>query len=75
MAYVFNEFNDTLAQADYDIRSYLEHTEAYLELKVLMRLVTAFDQTAWVNQCCYWPCIFLLWQHCMASRNHLAISG
>ncbi len=48
----FNEFKDTLAEADYDIRSYLKHSEAYLELKVfkvLMRLVTAFVQTALVG--------------------------
>jgi cbb3-type cytochrome oxidase subunit 1 len=47
----FNELKNTLAEADYDIRSYLKHSEAYLELKVfkvLMRMVTAFVQTALV---------------------------
>ncbi len=49
---VFNEFKDSLAEADYDIRSYLKHSYAYLELKVfkvLMRLVIAFVQTALVG--------------------------
>lgn len=43
----FDNFKDTLAETDSDIRSYLKNSEAYLQLKVfkvLMRLVTAFVQ-------------------------------
>lgn len=48
----FNEIKNTLAEADYDIRSYLKHREEYLQLKafkVLMRLVTTFAQAALVG--------------------------
>lgn len=48
----FTKLKDTLAEADLDVRSYLKHSEEYLQLKVfkvLMRLVTAFVQTALVG--------------------------
>lgn len=48
----FDQFKETIAEVDEDVRSYLKHSEAHLELKVfkiLMRLVTAFFQTAVVG--------------------------
>lgn len=44
----FDKFKNTLTETDYDVSSYLKHSEAYLKLKVfkiLMRLVTSFFQT------------------------------
>lgn len=48
----FDKIKDTLTETDYDIRSYLKHSEAYIQLKVfkiLMRLVTASVQTLLVG--------------------------
>jgi hypothetical protein len=48
----FHQFKETIAEVDVDVRSYLKHSEAHLELKVfkiLMRLVTAFFQTLLVG--------------------------
>jgi len=48
----FDKFKNTLLETDTDIRSYLKHSEAYLQLKVfkvLMRLVTAFVQVLLVG--------------------------
>ena len=48
----FDQFKETIVEADEDVRSYLKHSEGYLELKVfkiLMRLVTTFFQTALVG--------------------------
>jgi hypothetical protein len=48
----FDQFKETIAELDVDVRSYLKHSEAHLELKVfkiLMRLVTAFFQTLLVG--------------------------
>ena len=48
----FNQFKETIAEADEDMQLYLKHSEAYLQLKVfkiLMRLVTTFFQTALVG--------------------------
>ena len=48
----FDQFKETIVEADTDARSYLKYSESYLELKVfkiLMRLVTIFFQTALVG--------------------------
>jgi sterol desaturase/sphingolipid hydroxylase (fatty acid hydroxylase superfamily) len=48
----FDQFTETIVETDEDARSYLKHSEAYLELKVfkiLMRLVTTFFQTVLVG--------------------------
>lgn len=48
----FNQLKETVTEVDADVRSYLKHSESYLELKVfkiLMRLVTTFFQTALVG--------------------------
>lgn len=48
----FDKFKDALIETDADIRSYLKHSEAYIQLKVfkvLMRLVTAFVQVLLVG--------------------------
>jgi len=48
----FDQFKETIAEANVDIRSYLEYSETYIQLKVfkiLMRLVTTFFQTALVG--------------------------
>ena len=48
----FDQFKETIADADADMLLYLKHSEAYLQLKVfkiLMRLVTTFFQTALVG--------------------------
>lgn len=48
----FDKFKDTFTETDYDVRSYLKHSEAYIQLKVfkiLMRLVTTFFQTLLVG--------------------------
>ena len=49
----FEKIKDMLLETDTDIRSYLKHSEAYLQLKVfkvLMRLVTAFVQVLLIGQ-------------------------
>ena len=48
----FDQFKETIADADADMQLYLKHSEAYFQLKVfkiLMRLVTTFFQTALIG--------------------------
>lgn len=48
----FEQFKETIVDANADVHLYLKHSEAYFQLKVfkiLMRLVTTFFQTALVG--------------------------